>query len=100
MSVAETVNLSDLSYLFAEEFHISTKKADEILDIIISQLSDQLEKKQRIEIRGFGCFEVRTRAPRKARNPKTGETVQTSINHSIHFKPGKTLKELVNDTKS
>ncbi len=63
---------------------------------IIDQLATALLGKNRIEIRGFGAFTPRFRAPRLAHNPKTGEKVTTSPRYSVHFKPGKELREGVN----
>ncbi len=63
---------------------------------IIDQLSGALSSGARIEIRGFGSFSLHYRAPRKGRNPKTGETVALSGKYVPHFKPGKELRERVN----
>ncbi|GAA4652479.1 integration host factor subunit beta [Kistimonas scapharcae] len=63
---------------------------------IIDQLSGSLSSGARIEIRGFGSFSLHYRAPRKGRNPKTGETVALSGKYVPHFKPGKELRERVN----
>ena len=51
----------------------------------------------RIEIRGFGSFSVRYRRPRLARNPRTGAAVAVPTQHAVHFKPGKALRERVDD---
>ena len=59
-------------------------------------MSEVLSTGGRIEIRGFGSFSLHYRAPRKVRNPKTGETVSLSGKYVPHFKPGKELKERVN----
>ena len=63
---------------------------------IIDQLSGALSSGARIEIRGFGSFSLHYRAPRKGRNPKTGEAVALSGKYVPHFKPGKELRERVN----
>ena len=59
-------------------------------------MADALIQGERIEIRGFGGFDLHHRLPRIARNPKTGEAVQVSTKVVIHFKPGKDLKDRVN----
>ncbi len=59
-----------------------------------------LQHGSRIEIRGFGSFTARTRAPRLVRNPKTGVMLQAPEKLSVHFKPGKELKERVNSVKA
>ncbi len=64
-----------------------------LLDCMASELSYGT----RIEVRGFGSFALRHRAPRLARNPKTGERLHTEHKYAVHFKPGKELKERVND---
>lgn len=65
---------------------------------IIEQMSQSLAGGDRIEIRGFGSFSLHYRAPRTGRNPKTGEQVELNGRHVPHFKPGKELRELVNDS--
>jgi integration host factor subunit beta len=62
---------------------------------IIEELTLALIRDQHIEIRGFGSFSLHHRAPRKARNPKTGETIYTKAKKKPHFKAGKTLKASV-----
>lgn len=64
---------------------------------MIEQMSQCLANGERIEIRGFGSFCLHYRAPRIGRNPKTGEKVQLNARHVPHFKPGKELRELVNE---
>jgi len=64
---------------------------------IIEQMSGSLSGGDRIEIRGFGSFSLHYRAPRMGRNPKTGEAVALPGKHVPHFKPGKSLRERVNN---
>lgn len=68
---------------------------NEILDIMIASLA----KGERIEIRGFGSFSLHHRKARIGRNPKTGEQVELSEKRVPHFKPGKSLKDSVDDAK-
>lgn len=77
--------------------HISVKLIEEGVKDIFEQMSLALETGQRIEIRGFGSFALRYHPPRSARNPKTGEVVLTEGKNAPHFKPGKELKERVNE---
>jgi len=65
---------------------------------LFEQMSSALEQGERIEIRGFGSFSVRQMKARKARNPKTGETVQVEQRASVHFKPGLEMRNRVNNT--
>ena len=64
---------------------------------ILEQMSASLSNGERIEIRGFGSFSLHFRAPRLGRNPKTGEAVSLPGKHVPHFKPGKSLRERVNN---
>ena len=76
------------------------KDAEFAVKMILDAMTQSLVEGQRIEIRGFGSFEARQRAPRKARNPKTGETVYTQSKNAVHFKPGKELRERVDISKA
>lgn len=71
------------------------------VEIIVNQVFDSmvgsLSKGERIEIRGFGSFEIRTRKPRVGRNPKTGSTVNVGERRVPFFKVGKELRERVNN---
>lgn len=77
--------------------HLSIHLIEKGVKEIFEQMSIALENGIRIEIRGFGSFALRHRPPRTARNPKTGEYVMTEEKYTPHFKPGKELKERVNE---
>jgi integration host factor subunit beta len=66
------------------------------LNCMLGQMADALAHGQRIEIRGFGSFDLHRRSPRIARNPKTGEAVNLPAKVAIHFKPGKEMRDRVN----
>lgn len=66
------------------------------VNYIIDMMANSLQQGQRIEIRGFGSFEVHHRAPRRARNPKTGQTFVTEAKGVVRFKPAKALRSRVN----
>ena len=66
------------------------------LNCMLGQMADALAKGQRIEIMGFGSFDLHHRPPRIARNPKTGEAVNLPAKVAIHFKPGKEMRDRVN----
>ena len=74
---------------------VSKKNIHNILDLFFSELKNGLFADKVIELRGFGTFEIKMRKGRKARNPKTGETVQISPKKLPYFKCGKELKERV-----
>ena len=65
---------------------------------MLEQMAQTLEQGERIEIRGFGSFSLHQRAPRVGRNPKTGASVQLPAKQVPHFKPGKELRERVNQS--
>ncbi len=67
---------------------------------LIEQMAQSLSSGERIEIRGFGSFSLHFRPPRVGRNPKTGESVSLEGKYVPHFKPGKELRERVNESLS
>ena len=74
-----------------------TKKHSEIIvDTVFKSIIDALHRGEKIELRGFGSFRLRRREPRKGRNPKTGDKVDVPPKKVPYFKPGKELKELIN----
>ena len=68
--------------------------------VIIDEMARSLASGERIEIRGFGSFSLHHRQARTGRNPKTGEAVALAPKYTPHFKPGKELKERVNNSRS
>jgi integration host factor subunit beta len=74
-------------------------KVEVAVNVIIELMSETLAKGERIEIRGFGSFEVRETKARTGRNPKSGEPAIIAASHKPHFKPGKEMRERVNATK-
>lgn len=101
----DTIELENEVMTRAELIDILANKKSEIpikdielaVKLIFDQMSEALENGHRIEIRGFGSFALRYRSPRVARNPKTGEYVNTEGKYVAHFKPGKELRERVNE---
>jgi len=79
------------------QHHLSHADVELGVKSIIEQMSASLSNGERIEIRGFGSFSLHYRAPRMGRNPKTGEAVALPGKHVPHFKPGKSLRERVNN---
>jgi integration host factor beta subunit len=74
-----------------------TKNQTEIVvETVFESIKKALIQGEKIEIRGFGNFRLKTRNPRKARNPKTGETVEVPGKKVLYFKVGKALKEALN----
>jgi len=77
--------------------HLPTKDVELAVKHILEVMSGSLASGERIEIRGFGSFSLHFRPPRMGRNPKTGEAVALSGKYVPHFKPGKNLRERVNE---
>ncbi|HAH70518.1 MAG TPA: integration host factor subunit beta [Succinivibrionaceae bacterium] len=76
-------------------FHTNPKDVDAAVREIFETLIETLSYGERIEIRGFGSFEIRVREPRIAHNPKTGEQVSLERRRVVHFKPGVELRQRV-----
>ena len=81
-----------------KQSHLAYKDVELAVKSLLEQLSNSLSSGERIEIRGFGSFSLHYRPPRSGRNPKTGDSVSLPGKHVPHFKPGKELRERVNDS--
>lgn len=93
----QCLNKSELiEKLAGSNVNLSKSDVEKAVNEILSVMSNSLASGDRIEIRGFGSFSLHYRAPRFARNPKTGEKVQLGGKYVPHFKPGKGLRERVN----
>mgnify|MGYP003572401467 CR=1 FL=1 len=79
-----------------KQTQLPQKDIDLSVKTVLEQMAQALEKGERIEIRGFGSFSLHHRPPRKGRNPKTGEPVDLPEKYVPHFKPGKELRDRVN----
>lgn len=79
--------------------HLPEDKVTESVNHILDLMSHALIKGKRIEVRGFGSFTLHFRPPRNAHNPKTGERVITVPKYSPHFKPGKILRERIDESR-
>lgn len=76
---------------------VSKKHAEIIVNTVFSSIVGALQREDKIELRGFGSFRVRRRRSRQGRNPKTGDRVEVPEKRIPYFKPGKELKDLIND---
>ena len=75
---------------------LTLKQTEIVVETVFERIKDALKQGEKIEIRGFGNFRLKERQPRKARNPKTGESVEVPQKKAIRFKAGKALKEALN----
>jgi len=75
---------------------LQVKDVELALNCILRQMADAIVQGERIEIRGFGSFNLHHRPPRVARNPKTGEAINLPAKVALHFKPGKEMRDRVN----
>ncbi|MCX7814948.1 MAG: integration host factor subunit beta [Tepidimonas ignava] len=90
------MNRSDLFDALAEHHpQLTADDAEAAVKTILDAMTQALARGQRIELRGFGSFAVVARDARLARNPRTGETVAVPPRRTLHFKPGKALREAV-----
>ena len=81
----------------ARAAELTKKDAERLDEIVFESIIETLNHGAKIELRGFGSFRVRERGARRGRNPKTGDPVSIPAKRVPYFKPGKELKELIND---
>ena len=92
---------SYLAKRLARQFsEISGPEAKELLDHFLLAMKEGLESGDTVELRDFGVLRVRTRGPRRARNPKTGESVRVGVKKTVFFKQGRTIKKKMMEKKS
>ena len=80
----------------AKETDLTKKDAEVIVQTVLDSITDALQRGDGVELRGFGSFRIRSRSPRQGRNPKTGSDVSVPAKKVPHFKPGKELRDIVN----
>ena len=76
---------------------LKESELEALVNLVLKEISDALTKNERVELRGFGAFSIRERAPRTARNPRTGEKVTVGSRKSIYYRAGKELKDYINN---
>jgi nucleoid DNA-binding protein len=89
------VTKKEIVKAISEEIGLTQLKTKEIVQKTFDAIVETLVRDRRIELRNFGVFEVRKRAARKARNPRTSETVWVEEKYVVTFKPGKEMEERV-----
>ncbi|MDQ0213701.1 DNA-binding protein HU-beta [Oikeobacillus pervagus] len=89
------MNKTDLINEVAEATELSKKDATKAVDAVFDAIQKSLANGDKVQLIGFGNFEVRERAARKGRNPQTGEEIEIAASKVPAFKPGKALKDAV-----
>lgn len=90
------MNKSELIAAVAEQAALSKKDAEKAVNAVISVITDDLVEGNKVQLVGFGTFEVRTREAREGKNPRTGEKIKIAASKVPAFKAGKALKDAVN----
>lgn len=90
------MNKTELVAAIAEQAELSKKDSEKALKAFIDVVTDELKKGEKIQLVGFGTFEVIERAAREGRNPLTGEKMNIKASKAPKFKAGKALKDAVN----
>jgi len=90
------MNKAELIAAVAEKAELSKKDAEKAVKALTDVISEELVKGEKIQLVGFGTFEVSERAAREGRNPKSGEVMSIPASKTPKFKAGKALKDMVN----
>ena len=90
------MNKTELVAAMAEQTNLSKKDAEAALKAFIDVVSEELKKGEKVQLVGFGTFEVSERAAREGRNPQTGESMEIKASKTRKFKAGKALKDMMN----
>ncbi len=93
--MSKTVGKTELVNYVSEKTELSKKDAANAVNAVLDGITDSLKSGDKIQLTGFGTFEVRERSARKGRNPQTGEEIQIAASKAPAFKPGKQLKDAV-----
>lgn len=90
------MNKMELVAAMAEQAEISKKDAEKALKAFTDVVADELKKGGKVQLVGFGTFEVSERAAREGRNPQSGKVMHIAASKAPKFKPGKALKDMLN----
>ena len=91
------MNKTELIAVVAEKAELSKKDAEKAVKAFTDAVSEELVKGGKVQLVGFGTFEVSERAAREGRNPQTGETMKIAACKAPKFKAGKALKDAINE---
>jgi len=98
--LGHSVTKSELiEQLSKKQPHLALQDVELAVKCILEQMSQSLATNERIEVLGFGSFSLHHRKPRMGRNPKTGDAVSLTEKYVPHFKPGKELRDRVDETR-
>ncbi len=89
------MNKADLINALAAKNEISKKDAEKAVNGVLDLIAEALKAGDKVQIMGFGAFEVKERAARTGKNPATGETIKIAASKAVVFKAGKALKDSV-----
>jgi integration host factor alpha subunit len=89
---------ADLVEALANKLSFNRNDAEKAVNIVLDDIVNALKQGERVNISGFGTFSVSSREARTGRNPKTGESIEISASRSAKFKPGKQLKDSLNNS--
>ncbi|MDD6385740.1 HU family DNA-binding protein [Lactobacillus equicursoris] len=89
------MNKTELVSAVSEKTEFSKKESAQIVDALFAAIEEKLAEGEKVQLIGFGTFEVRERAARKGRNPQTGAEIEIPASKVPAFKPGKALKDAV-----
>lgn len=89
------MNKTDLINAVSDKADLTKKEAGAAVDAVFDSIQESLQKEEKVQLIGFGNFEVRERAARKGRNPQSGEEIEIAASKVPAFKAGKALKDAV-----
>ena len=92
-----TLTKADIAQNLADTFGFNKRESKELVEQFYSEISDVLVSGEQIKLSGFGNFELRDKAPRPGRNPRTGEDVPISARRVVTFKPGQKLRAQIDN---
>lgn len=91
------MNKTELITAVAAKTELTKKDTEKVLKAFTDVVAEELKKGEKVQLVGFGTFEVSERAAREGRNPQTGETMKIAASKAPKFKAGKALKDMVNE---
>ncbi|BCV20033.1 transcriptional regulator [Moorella sp. Hama-1] len=89
------MNKMDLVASVAEKADLTKKDAERVVSAVLASIEEALAQGEKVQLVGFGTFEIKERAARVGRNPRTGEEIQIAATRAPVFKAGKALKDAV-----